>query len=92
MESGLRQAARVPGRAQELLSAVLEASKGLRLETTDVLRRIIDAGRGLVRARCAALGVLNPAAAGRFAQVVTSGFGADIPASPDGTDSPLPRS
>ncbi|MGW8949444.1 PP2C family protein-serine/threonine phosphatase [Streptomyces sp. NPDC055709] len=72
LEQGLRQAARVPGRAQELLNAVLEVSKELQLDA--VLRRITDAACELVQARCGALGVLGDAE--RFSEVITSGFAA----------------
>ncbi|MEU2494884.1 GAF domain-containing protein [Streptomyces sp. NPDC007883] len=51
-----------------------------------MLRRIIDTGRDLVRARCAALGVLEPGWSVRPGGHV--GPGADFPASPDDADSP----
>ncbi|MEU9157605.1 GAF domain-containing SpoIIE family protein phosphatase [Streptomyces sp. NPDC048417] len=75
IEKGLRQAARTPGRAEELLDAVLEVSKELELDA--VLQRIIDTARELVRARYAALGVLG--GTGRFTKVIRSGFEDNAP-------------
>ncbi|MEU2433765.1 GAF domain-containing SpoIIE family protein phosphatase [Streptomyces sp. NPDC007861] len=70
LERGLRQVARVPGRAEELLNAVLEVSKELQLDV--VLHRITDTARDLIRARYGGLGVLSDT--GRFCKVITSGF------------------
>ncbi|WP_200926681.1 GAF domain-containing SpoIIE family protein phosphatase [Sphaerimonospora mesophila] len=70
IQAGLRQLADQYGMLRGLLDAVLAI--GAELELEPVLHRIVEAGRGLVRARYGALGVLNEA--GQFIEMISSGF------------------
>ncbi|MFS4096620.1 PP2C family protein-serine/threonine phosphatase [Streptomyces sp. AF1A] len=73
IQAGLRRAVHAQGRMHQLLDAVLTISSALDLNV--VLRTIADTARQMVQARYAAVGVLDQD--GDFAELITSGFGAD---------------
>src|SRR5688500_2360054 len=68
---------RTQGRIQHLLDAFLSVSTGLDLDTT--LRRIVEAGVGLVDARYGAMGVLREDGAG-LAAFIHVGIGEELAA------------
>lgn len=73
LQRSLRQIAHTHGRMRSLLDAVLTISAALDLQV--VLHTITESARKLVDARYAAIGVLDDA--GKFTELITSGFEAD---------------
>jgi serine phosphatase RsbU (regulator of sigma subunit) len=73
IQAGLQRITQEHGRLQGLLEAVLAISGELELDA--VLHTIVESARRLTQARYGAVGVLDEE--GRFAELITSGFGGD---------------